>query len=91
MRIQTRPLLFTKRVMAIRPASISRSVTQPHSRARRPKSPKATLDPVQALPFMRPRCCFRNLTFLGINMSTELPVVAFYSPLAGRMASCSPL
>src|SRR5262245_34891595 len=24
--------------------------------------------PVQALPFIRPRCCFRNLTFFGINM-----------------------
>ena len=33
MRIQMRPLRLMKRVMAMRPASISRSVTQPHSSA----------------------------------------------------------
>src|SRR5688572_23410272 len=36
MRIQTRPVRLMKRVMAMRPASISRSVTQPGSRAFRP-------------------------------------------------------
>ena len=69
MRIQMRPLRLMKRVMAMRPASISRAVTQPHSMALRPKSPKARWPPVQALPLMRPRCCLRNLTFLGINMA----------------------
>jgi hypothetical protein len=57
-----------KRVIAMRPASIWRSVTQPHSVAFSPKSPNVTLLPVQALPDMRPRCCFRYLTFFGINM-----------------------
>ena len=36
MRIQMRPFRLMKRVMAMRPASIWRSVTQPHSRAFRP-------------------------------------------------------
>ena len=36
MRIQMRPLRLMKRVMAMRPASISRWVTQPHSRAFKP-------------------------------------------------------
>src|SRR5580700_5591663 len=34
-----------------------------------PKSPKARLEPRQALPVMRPRCCFLYLTFFGINMA----------------------
>src|SRR5512138_1624962 len=69
MRIQMRPFRLMKRVIAMRPASISRAVTQPHSVALRPKSPKARCPPVQALPLMRPRCCFLNLTFFGINMA----------------------
>src|SRR4029450_4678392 len=36
MRIQMRPLRLMKRVIAMRPGSISRSVTQPHSRALSP-------------------------------------------------------
>ena len=28
----------------------------------------ATVEPVWAFPLRRPRCCFRNLTLLGINM-----------------------
>src|SRR5512142_1949028 len=68
MRIQMRPLRLMKRVIAIRPASISRAVTQPHSVALSPKSPKARWPPVHALPLIRPRCCFLNLTFFGINM-----------------------
>jgi hypothetical protein len=58
-----------KRVIAMRPASISRAVTQPHSVAFRPKSPNEREPPVHALPFMRPRCCLRYLTFFGINMA----------------------
>src|SRR5688572_27599533 len=54
--------------MAIRAASIWRAVTQPASSACRPKSPKETFAPRVARPRRRPRCCFLNLTFFGINM-----------------------
>src|SRR5262245_20931240 len=37
-----------------------------------PYSPKATVPPRQALPVIRPRCCFRYLTFFGINMVMSL-------------------
>src|ERR1700722_4004192 len=37
-----------------------------------PKSPKARVEPRQALPVMRPRCCFLYLTFFGINMAIIL-------------------
>jgi small subunit ribosomal protein S3 len=30
--------------------------------------PNDTSDPLQALPAIRPRCCFRYLTFFGINI-----------------------
>ena len=61
-----------KRVMATRAASIWRSVIQPQRMAFSPKSPKASSEPRQALPFMRPRCCFLYLTFFGINMALFL-------------------
>jgi hypothetical protein len=51
-----------------RQASISRAWTQAMSRDMRPKSPKETRLPRVAGPFMVPRCDFRNLTRLGINM-----------------------
>src|SRR5664279_106403 len=38
----------------------------------RPKSPNDSDEPRQAFPVMRPRCCFLNLTFLGINMADLL-------------------
>jgi len=38
-----------------------------------PKSPKVTVVPPLAAPVRRPRCCLRCLTFLGINMSVDLP------------------
>src|SRR5271163_4522987 len=34
-----------------------------------PYSPNASVEPRQAFPVMRPRCCFLYLTFLGINMT----------------------
>ena len=58
------------RVIATRAASICRSVSQHGSSALSPKSPNDTSDPRHALPAMRPRCCFLNLTFFGINMVT---------------------
>src|SRR5215208_3438388 len=67
-RIHTLPPRLIERVIATRAASICRSVTQPHSIAFNPKSPNAMLDPRQALPAMRPRCCFLYLTFFGIIM-----------------------
>src|SRR5215472_15322566 len=67
-RIHTLPPRFTKRVIAIRPASICRSVIQAGSSVFKPKSPNSSDEPRQALPFMRPRCCLRYFTFFGINM-----------------------
>src|SRR2546428_14082689 len=67
-RIQTLPPRLRLRVSATRAASICRFVTQPGSRAFRPKSPKARVEPRVAMPFMRPRWAFRYLTRLGINM-----------------------
>src|SRR5215471_12865350 len=67
-RIQTLPPRLTKRVMAIRPASIWRSVIQAASRVFSPKSPKASDEPRQALPRILPRCCLRYFTFFGINI-----------------------
>src|SRR5260370_31585883 len=72
-RIQILPPRFTKRVMATRLASICRSVIQPGSSTFRPKSPKDSVLPRQALPVMRPRCCLRYFTFFGINI-TNFPV-----------------
>src|ERR1700736_2828209 len=58
--------------MAMRAASIWRAVNQAGSMAWMPKSPKVTSLPPLALPLIRPRCCLRCLTFLGINMSVHL-------------------
>src|SRR5438128_5177752 len=71
-RIQILPPRFTKRVMATRLASIWRSVIQPGSSTFSPYSPKASSEPRQALPAMRPRCCLRYFTFLGINIKSAL-------------------
>ena len=68
-RTQIFPPRLTKRVMAIRLASISRAVIQPSSNVFKPKSPNATVQPVVALPLRRPRCCFLNFTLPGINMT----------------------
>ena len=68
-RTQIFPPRLMKRVIATRDASIWRAVIQPSSSAFRPKSPKATKAPRSGAPERRPRCCFRNLTFPGINMT----------------------
>src|ERR1022692_4084433 len=68
-RIHTLPPRLMERVMATRAASICRDVIHAHSMAFRPNSPKEIDDPRQALPHMRPRCCFLNLTFFGIIMA----------------------
>src|ERR1022692_2701790 len=68
-RIHTLPPRLMERVMATRAASICRDVIHAHSMALRPNSPKEMADPRQALPHMRPRCCFLNLTFFGIIMA----------------------
>src|SRR6266550_3016225 len=72
MRIQIFPPRLMWRVIAIRPASIWRAVTQPASSACRPKSPNETFCPRVASPRRRPRCCFLNLTFFGIIMMSFL-------------------
>src|SRR5580692_11692136 len=41
--------------------------------ALRPYSPNERVEPRHALPVIRPRCCLRYLTFLGINMDYSLP------------------
>src|SRR5215467_16001479 len=74
-RIHTLPPRFTKRVMAIRPASICRSVIQAASSVFNPKSPNSSDEPRHALPRMRPRCCLRYFTFFGINMVVTLGLV----------------
>src|SRR5512134_1088949 len=58
--------------MARRAASIWRAVSQPHSTACRPKSPKLRSVPPAAGPFMRPLNCFLCLTLFGINMTHQL-------------------
>src|ERR1039457_6107040 len=75
-RIHTLPPRLMERGMATRAASIFPAVTQPHSMAFRPNSPKEIDDPRHALPVMRPRCCFRYFTFFGIIMAVypESPV-----------------
>src|SRR5881394_2662749 len=60
-RIQTRPARFMCRVMARRAASISRAVMRSGSVAFRPYSPKVSVCPPLAAPWMRPLCCLRNL------------------------------
>src|ERR1700691_5493461 len=61
-----------KRVMAIRLASICRSVMYPHSMTFKPYSPKDREDPRHALPRRLPFCCLRYFTFLGINITKTL-------------------
>ena len=51
------------------PAPDCRSVIHAHSMAFKPYSPNAKSPPRQALPFRRPRICFRYFTFLGINIA----------------------
>src|SRR5579862_8644858 len=67
-RHHTLPPRATKRVIATRAASIWRSVSQHGSSAFSPYSPNSTSAPRHAFPAMRPRCCFRYLTFFGIIM-----------------------
>src|ERR1700746_249710 len=55
--------------MAIRAASIWRSVIQAASSVFNPYSPKLIALPRVATPVMRPRICLRCLTFFGINMA----------------------
>src|SRR6188768_402494 len=69
--IHTLPPRRVLRVMAIRAASIWRAVIHPGSRAWMPYSPKVTSVPPLLWPFVRPRCCLRCLTFLGINMGSR--------------------
>src|SRR5579883_319966 len=66
-RIQTLPPRFIKRVSAIRAASIWRASSQTGSSACRPNSPKASVLPRWAVPFMRPRCCLRYFVRDGAN------------------------
>src|SRR3954453_4670874 len=73
-RIQIFPPRLMWRVMAIRPASIWRAVTQPASSACSPKSPNEIFWPRVASPRRRPRCCFLNFTFFGIIMMRFLLV-----------------
>src|SRR4029077_2340272 len=70
--IHTLPPRLIDRVMAIRAASICRSVIHPQDNAFRPDSPKEISEPRQAFPHMRPRCCFLYLTFFGINITNQL-------------------
>src|ERR1043165_5228752 len=55
--------------MAIRAASIWRSVIQAASSVFNPYSPKLIALPRVATPVMRPRICLRCLTFFGINIA----------------------
>src|ERR1019366_3562595 len=68
-RSQILPPRLMKRVMAIRLASICRSVIYPHSSTFNPYSPKDKEEPRQALPRLLPFCCLRNFTFFGINIT----------------------
>src|SRR5208283_4787319 len=87
-RIQTLPPRRIYRVIAIRAASICRLVTQSASSATSPNSPKATVLPLIARPFLRPRCCLRYLYLLGSNIAAELlmiePVWAAFASSATR-------
>src|SRR6185369_7860402 len=71
-RIHTLPPRLMERVIAIRAASICRDVIHAHSIAFSPNSPKEIDEPRQALPHMRPRCCFLYLTFFGIIIAVCL-------------------
>src|SRR6185369_3497744 len=71
-RIQILPPRLMWRVIAIRAASICRSVIQAGSKHLSPYSPKLISLPRVATPVMRPRICFRCLTFFGINITIHL-------------------
>src|SRR6058998_3982943 len=71
MRIQTLPPRLTNRVIAIRPASICRSVIHAASSVFKPKSPNSRDEPRHALPRMRPRCCLRYFTFVDPALHTN--------------------
>src|SRR5437899_3982318 len=83
-RIQTLPPRLRLLESATRAASIWRLVTQPGSRALRPKSPKASVDPRVAMPFIRPRWAFRYLTRFGLSIGGPP------HPSAGAVRSISP-
>src|SRR4029453_2096702 len=76
--------------IAIRAASIWRAVKRQRSVAWSPKSPNATELPRTALPFMRPFCCLRCLTFLGwsIVLSRDLVLHAVGERALARLALC---
>src|SRR6059036_2479540 len=78
-RMKILPPRLTLRARDTRAASICRFVTHPGSSALRPKSPKASVEPRWARPFMRPRWALRYLTRLGINM-----VLCLDDPLGGQ-------
>ena len=68
--------------MARRAASIWRAVTRSGSIAFRPKSPKFSIVPPLAAPWMRPLCALRNLVRFGCSMRCSLSLV-----LSGSAAS----
>src|SRR5688500_3742781 len=67
-------------VAAIRPASIVCALTQPPWTACKPNSPKTTVFPRVALPFIRPLWLFRCLTLLGISAIGLVLVHALVNP-----------
>src|SRR4029078_6603373 len=82
-RTQILPPRLVNRVIATRAASIWRSVSQRRSTCFSPELPNDTSDPLQALPAIRPRCCFRYLTFFGINIGLvpgQFPTSQFPTP-----------
>src|SRR5216683_8199479 len=83
-RIHTFPPRFIKRVSAIRADSIWRASNQQGSKACNPNSPKASVLPRWALPFMRPRCCLRYLYRDGANnMASNLLYALSVAPSLG--------
>src|SRR5437879_13641489 len=70
--MKTWPPRRTNRVMTRRAASLWRFVIQKASAAWRPYSPNARSLPWVATPVRRPRCCLRNLTRAGSNISLFL-------------------
>src|SRR5690348_5215075 len=60
--------------MAMRAASICRASSQIGSSACSANSPNATVLPLCAVPFMRPRCCLRYLVRFGANNMVSAPI-----------------
>src|SRR5688500_7915029 len=82
MRIQILPPRLMWRVIAIRAASICRSVIHAGSKHFSPYSPKLISLPRVATPVMRPRICFRCFTFFGINITfSPFPIVDCQLPI----------